>query len=90
MAQQTSELIIKSLTSEKYIQRFSNVSITDFVNQIKKSGEGLYLAGLDIHTGFILNKNGDEFFIHSSYQHPCCVVKEKAETSGVLEKFRRI
>lgn len=84
MAQQASELIIKSLTKEKFIRRFSNVPIRIFVDKIIEMGEGLYIVGLDIHTGFIFNKKGKVWFIHSSYQPPLCVIKEKALESAIL------
>lgn len=84
MAQQASELIIKSLTKEQHIRRFSNVSIRKFVDKIIEMGNGLYVVGLDIHTGFILNNNGHVWFIHSSYQPPLCVIKENALESAIL------
>lgn len=84
LAQQASELIIKSLVSEKYIKRFSYTPIEKFVNSVKEMGEGLYIVGLDIHVGFIYVNNQDVYFIHSSYIEPRCVVKEIAVESKIL------
>ena len=81
---QASERIIKSLTSEQHIMRFSNVSIEKFVNQIKISGDGLYVIGLDYHTGFLLCRADTVKFLHSSYMHPYCVVSEPAAASAAL------
>ena len=90
LAQQASENIIKSLTSEAHIQRFRNQSVEKFVEKIKQSGAGLYVVGLDFHVGFILQDNDETYFIHSSYVEPAEVVREKAVESTVLasSKYR--
>ncbi|HKY43053.1 MAG TPA: hypothetical protein VJM50_08150, partial [Pyrinomonadaceae bacterium] len=51
LAQQASENIILSLTTDAYIKRFRRVAISDFVNAVKEWGAGIYVVGLDIHTG---------------------------------------
>jgi hypothetical protein len=92
LAQQTSENIILSLTAEPYIKRFRHVAIEDFAKAVKEWGEGLYVVGLDIHTGFIVNTGGEVYFVHSSYVEPYEVVKERAVESKVLSssKYRVI
>jgi hypothetical protein len=85
LAQQASENIILSLTAEPYIKRFRRTSIEDFVKSVKEWGPGIYVVGLDIHTGFVVN-NGDEvYFVHSSYVDPFMVVKETALDSKILQ-----
>jgi hypothetical protein len=88
LAQQASENIIRSLITEPYIKRFSRVPIEDFSKAVKEWGEGLYVVGLDIHTGFIVNIGGEVFFVHSSYVEPYEVVKERAVESKVLSSSR--
>jgi hypothetical protein len=92
MAQQPSELIIKSLTSENYIRRYSNVPNDKFVAAVREWGSGLYVVGLDQHTGFILCDNQGVFFIHSSYVGAKVVAKERALDSPILSgsKYRVI
>jgi hypothetical protein len=92
LAQQASENIIKSLTTASFIKRFHNESIEKFVDEVKKSGEGLYIVGLDIHVGFILNDGEEIYFIHSSYVEPSEVIREKAVESPILSssKYRVI
>ncbi len=85
LAQQASENIILSLTAERYIKRFRRASIGDFVNAVKEWGPGIYVVGLDIHTGFIVNNSDEVYFIHSSYVEPFAVVKEKALDSKILQ-----
>lgn len=84
LAQQASENIILSLTTDPYVKRFRRVAISDFVTAVKKWGAGIYVVGLDIHTGFIVNTGGEVYFIHSSYVEPYTVVREKASESKIL------
>jgi len=90
LAQQASENIILSLTTQTYVKRFSRVGIEDFAKAVKDWGEGLYVVGLDIHVGFIVNTGGEVWFVHSSYVEPYEVVKESAVESRILSasKYR--
>ena len=84
LAQQASENIILSLTTDPYVKRFRRIEISDFVNAVKQWGAGIYVVGLDIHTGFIVNTGVEVYFIHSSYVEPYTVVREKASESKIL------
>ena len=88
LAQQASENIILSLTTNDHTKRFRTVSINKFVDEVKHWGPGLYVVGLDIHVGFILNVASDVYFIHSSYVDPYHVVKELALESQILANSR--
>jgi hypothetical protein len=84
LAQQASENIILSLTTDLHVKRFRRVPVSDFVSAVRKWGTGLYVVGLDIHTGFIVNTGSEVYFIHSSYVEPYVVVREKAIDSTIL------
>jgi hypothetical protein len=84
LAQQPSELIIKSLVSEDNIKRFSNTDIKTFLSAVREWGCGMYIAGLDNHVGFIFYIDNEIFFIHSTFRFPYGVVKEKALNAAVL------
>jgi hypothetical protein len=90
LAQQTSENIIRSLTTDANIKRYRLKDINDFVDDVRKTGPGIYVVGLDVHVGFIINVDNEVFFIHSSYMDPLCVVKERALESKILmaSKYR--
>jgi len=88
LAQCASEEMIKNLVGEKYIKRFSNVKIEDFEKQLKQFGKGLYVVGLDNHTGFLLVSDKDNYFIHSGGAYPFQVVKEKILESSILIKSK--
>ncbi len=88
LAQCASEQMITSLVQSKYIQRFSQVKIEDFIKSIQEQGYGLYIVGLDNHTGFIYNDGNDIYFIHSTFIGTRNVQKENAATSWILEKSK--
>ena len=84
LAQQASENIILSMTTNPFVKRFRRVPIDGFVTAVKDWGTGIYIVGLDIHVGFIVNTGDDIYFIHSSYEEPYKVIKEKATDSRIL------
>ncbi len=86
LAQMPSEKMIRSLVNESYIQRFSNRPIDEFVQKIRQSGKGLYLVGLDNHTGFLVYDNAGVRFVHASGAYPFCVISETALDAGILKK----
>lgn len=88
MAQCASEEMITSLAGKKNVHRFSNVTLKVFHSKLRSLGEGLYIVGLDSHTGFLLVEKSESYFIHSSGWFPFKVVKEKVGTSGVLERSK--
>ena len=88
MAQCASEEMIRSLVSKKNIHHLSNISLAEFERKLKKLGEGLYVIGLDTHTGFILMSSAGNYFIHSSGWFPFKVLREKVATSGILERSK--
>jgi allophanate hydrolase subunit 1 len=88
LAQCASEQMITTLVQSKYISRFSNVALEDFIKAIKKDGYGLYIVGLDNHTGFIYNDGKDVYFIHSTFLGTRNVQKENAATNQILKQSK--
>ena len=88
LAQCASEQMIISLVQPKYIHRFSNVTMKVFLQSIQNQGYGLYIVGLDNHTGFIYNDGKDIYFIHSTFVGTRNVQKEFAASSWILERSK--
>jgi len=88
LAQCPSEEMIKSICTRSSIHRYSDRSLSEFADEIGKMGFGLYVVGLDNHTGFILNDGNESHFIHSTFIKPTCVMKEKVSESKVLANSR--
>ena len=83
-AQCASEEMIKTVCLKNSIKRYSNQSISIFNEKVKNLGAGLYVVGLDFHTGFILNDGEEIYFIHASNAGKKVVEKEIALESTVL------
>src|SRR4051812_36858226 len=88
LAQCPSEEMIKTICTRSSIHRYSDLSLSEFASETEKMGFGLYVVGLDNHTGFILNDGNEAFFIHSTFVRPACVIKEKVNESKVLANSR--
>jgi hypothetical protein len=85
MAKTYSEKMIKTLVQTENIKKYTPFNLVNFVKDLSKKSDGVYLAGLDNHTGFIVVKNHEVYFIHSSVISPGCVVREKALESVALQ-----
>jgi len=93
MARQPSENIIKNLIGTDKVKRFWNSAQMEKVKEwIIENGEGIYIVGLDIHAGFIVNKNNNIYFIHSSYYDPplSVVSQDLAEKSPLTDSRYRV
>jgi hypothetical protein len=89
-AQSASEVFITKLSFGK-IDRFSNKPILEIEKYLKKSGNGLYLVGLDCHTGFVFVNSDEIRFIHADYYEPeNGVVSEKINSNSPIadSKYR--
>lgn len=88
LAQCASEQMIASLIQSKYISRFSNITMENFIRSVQNQGYGLYVIGLDNHTGFIYNDGREIYFIHSSYIGSKVVQKEQAASNPILKQSK--
>jgi hypothetical protein len=86
LAQCGSEEMIRSLVKPSFIYNYNGVSMNNFRKAILKKGEGIYIIGLDNHTGFIACIENEVWFVHSSGAFPFCVIKEKVLESSILKK----
>jgi len=84
LSQCASEKMIKSLVSPAHIFRYSNSTIQKFVDEIRAKGDGVYLTGLDQHTGILVCRKGRVDFLHSGGGIPARVIREEALSSSLL------
>lgn len=90
-AQLPSEKMILKLNSE--VKRFRGSTVEKIIEYIRTAGEGLYIVGLDIHVGFIVNDGSEISFVHSNYYRPeIGVMREKLTGKNPLadSKYRVI
>lgn len=84
MGQSSSETLTYALCNRQNIKLFYNKPLTVMLNYVQSKGFGLYIIGLDSHTGFLYNDGTITWFIHSKWFEEKAVVKEAAATSAVL------
>lgn len=89
LAQQASLKIIQTLCPKSAIKDYGGIDVPELVRRMGTLPEGLYIVGLDIHTGFIANGPKSVDFIHASYGTPRVVVHEIALKSKVLAQSKR-
>lgn len=74
LARQPSQTIIRSVCEPRSIRILHAKPMSDFISYLESHGEGLYIVGLDTHTGFVAFYGDSIAFIHASYYRPPCAV----------------
>lgn len=70
LAQQPSQTIIRTTADTDSIKVIYDRPVSEFQAHIQQEGPGLYVVGLDRHTGFVLHDGEKVWFVHSSYYRP--------------------
>jgi len=83
-AQLGSQAMIERLMGPGTTRRYANVPVGEFARSMVRAGDGVYVVGLNSHVGFLLVRDGEVWFCHSSYVPPGRVVIERAEESSPL------
>jgi hypothetical protein len=84
----TSSAMMMSLTPNQKLKNLSYLSYVDFYSALKLFGKGVYIIGLDFHTGFIVNDGKEVWFIHSNYIKRKGVTKETVLNSAALKSSK--
>lgn len=69
--------------------RYPGLDAAVLHDRLSRLGDGLYIVGLNIHTGFLLIKAGKVHVVHASYMPPNQVVAEPLTQSEVINLSRR-
>ncbi len=88
MAQCASEEMIRSLATKKNIHHLSGLSLGEFEKKLIQLGTGIYIIGLDNHTGYVLISENGNFFIHASGWFPFKVVRDELSESKVIGRSK--
>lgn len=89
LARQASEHIIRTLVPESRIRRFRDRPLDELIAHVSRE-DGLYLVGLDFHTGFLTVRDRQVRFCHASYLGEAVVLCEDAATSPALASRYRV
>ncbi len=80
----TSSQLMKSLAPNQPLKNLSHLDYPGFNQKLNEYGKGVYIIGLDFHTGFIVNDGHENWFIHSNYIARKGVTKETVMQSQAL------
>ena len=83
-----SSQMMKSLVPKQQLKNLSRLSYPDFNKKLIEYGKGVYIIGLDFHTGFIVNDGKENWFIHSNYINRKGVTKEAVINSTALQSSK--
>jgi len=86
LAQQASQQILRTFLPMDDLRLRVGVPYKTFRFETTRGRPGIYLVGLDTHIGFVVVKDQEFRFIHSSGSQPWCVVDESSEQALVLER----
>ncbi|MEO6719966.1 MAG: hypothetical protein ABIN67_06350 [Ferruginibacter sp.] len=80
--------MMKSLFPLQKIKNLSYLDYAEFNDNLKRLSKGVYIIGLDFHTGFIVNDGKENWFIHSNYIMRKGVTKEAVLISAALRSSK--
>jgi hypothetical protein len=83
-----SSVMMKSLVPQQRLKNLDQLSYPGFCDSVGAYPKGIYVIGLDFHTGFIVNDGTEAYFIHSNYIGRKGVVKELIKDSDALKASR--
>jgi hypothetical protein len=80
----------RSLAPRRAIRYFHNAPMKRFLTTVRKMGPGLYVIGLDFHTGFLRQTDTDLRFIHASYITGRVMVEPAATAEPIVTARYRV
>lgn len=80
----TSAEMMHTLCPGQPLKNLSKPDYRDFNDSLSRLGKGVYIVGLDFHTGFIVIDGKGNWFVHSDYIEKEGVVKEQVLFSAAL------
>lgn len=88
-AQAPSALMQQALIpAPRDLHRFAGMAPAVLERRIAALGDGVYIVGLNIHTGFLVVREGKVRVVHASYTPPQEVVDEPLTSSAVIHYSR--
>ena len=89
-AQAPSALMQQALTPDaRHLHRYPGLRLEVLTRRLLALGDGVYIVGLNIHTGFLVIEAGTVRVVHASYAPPQQVVDEPLGESAVIALSRR-
>lgn len=84
LQRQPSQMIIASFVPRSRRRKLVGVTMNRFLSSVREMGPGLFIIGLDLHVGLLLQTDNELRFIHSSVM-PGWVVNEDATIAPLIK-----
>lgn len=83
LAQKAAADIVNELCNEHTINRYDNLDkLKSYLSEVENNE--VFILGLDYHVGFVVKRDGKNYFIHSNYISREGVIKEDLESSTAI------
>lgn len=85
MAQQASSVMIRALCESSNVKTISNNQLDKLKKYLLAQDDGIWIIGLDNHTGFIVKKGSSLDFVHANYLPPKKVARVTMEDCEIIK-----
>jgi hypothetical protein len=90
LQRQPSQGIIRSFVRGKRVQKFVGASMETFLEGVKEMGPGLYIIGLDLHVGILIQSASGIRYAHSSSETGKVVIESAADAWTIQSSGYRV
>lgn len=84
LAQQASSVLIRTLCAKKNTKTITNNQTVKLLEYMKLQEDGLFIIGLDTHTGYVVKQGNRLDFVHACYFSRKYVLREPVASSPIL------
>lgn len=88
LAQVASEDLVEAVCAPQSIEKIYQNDYKRFVQYFEKQPDGIYIVGLDTHTGLLEKSGKNLYFIHSRKPRKVGVIRENAYQSKTLHNSK--
>jgi hypothetical protein len=88
--QAAADIIHTFVSDPALVRSFRGESKRRISAELEQMGPGLFIVGLDTHTGFLVSDEFGLHFVHASGRFPRCVVREPARRSREIARSKLV
>jgi hypothetical protein len=88
LAQQASSVLIRTLCINIKIKTITNNQTAKLIDYLQKQDDGLFIIGLDTHTGYVVKQGNRIDMLHACYWPQKYVLRESLATSPIIKESK--
>ena len=90
LQRQPSQGIIRSFVRGKRVRKFSRSTMKDFLASVKEMGPGLFIIGMDLHVGVLIQTDSELLYTHASSETGKVVIERAADAWTIQSSNYRV